>query len=330
MLAGGAGAARDRRRRARPRSGDAAAARTPARQARARRASSPPTTASTPAWPAAPPGADRLAAARRLAAATGAVVLLKGPLTAVADPGRGRGARRAPVRRRGPALATAGSGDVLSGDHRRLLARGLGALEAAALAAHVHGRAASLGPARGPRRRRPPRPAGATALGAGRRGRARRRRCPWLTARRPRCASCPRPPDDEAVTMAQGRSRPAWAEIDLAAVAHNAARAGPPGGAGRAVRGGQGPRLRARGAGGGAGRAGRRRDAARRRPGRRGGRAAPSTASRPRCSLLSECGPDAVETALAYGLTPTLYSAEAVARLRRRGRGRPGGARRST
>ena len=28
--------------------------------------------------------------------------------------------------------------------------------------------------------------------------------------------------DDAAVTMAQGRSRPAWAEIDLAAVAHNA------------------------------------------------------------------------------------------------------------
>ena len=29
--------------------------------------------------------------------------------------------------------------------------------------------------------------------------------------------------DDDVVTMAQGRSRPAWAEIDLAAVAHNAA-----------------------------------------------------------------------------------------------------------
>ena len=29
--------------------------------------------------------------------------------------------------------------------------------------------------------------------------------------------------------------------------------------------------------------------------------------------LLSECGPDAVETALAYGLTPTLYSAESIA-----------------
>jgi alanine racemase len=29
--------------------------------------------------------------------------------------------------------------------------------------------------------------------------------------------------------------------------------------------------------------------------------------------LLSECGPDAVDTALAYGLTPTLYSAEGIA-----------------
>ena len=33
----------------------------------------------------------------------------------------------------------------------------------------------------------------------------------------------PVPEDEDAVvTMAQGRSRPAWAEIDLAAVAHNA------------------------------------------------------------------------------------------------------------
>ena len=97
-----------------------------------------------------PPGEDRLEAARRLAAATGAVVLLKGPLTAVAGPG-------APASRPdvllagagGPSLATAGSGDVLSGIIGAFCARGLGALEAAALAAHVHGRAASLGPAQG-------------------------------------------------------------------------------------------------------------------------------------------------------------------------------------
>ncbi len=62
------------------------------------------------------PGADRLDAARRLAAATGAVVLLKGPLTAVADP-RGEATRPDVLLSAagGPALATAGSGDVLSG-----------------------------------------------------------------------------------------------------------------------------------------------------------------------------------------------------------------------
>ncbi len=97
-----------------------------------------------------PPGADRLDAARRLAASTGAVVLLKGPLTAVAAPG---GAASAPdvllAAAGGPALATAGSGDVRSGIVAAVCARGLGALEAAALGAHAHGRAASLGPSQG-------------------------------------------------------------------------------------------------------------------------------------------------------------------------------------
>jgi ADP-dependent NAD(P)H-hydrate dehydratase / NAD(P)H-hydrate epimerase len=96
-----------------------------------------------------PPGPDRLAAARRLAAATGAIVLLKGPLTAVAAPD----ASVAPdVLLSGagvPALATAGSGDVLSGIIGAFCARGVPAHEAAALGAHVHGRAASLGPAQG-------------------------------------------------------------------------------------------------------------------------------------------------------------------------------------
>jgi hydroxyethylthiazole kinase-like uncharacterized protein yjeF len=94
------------------------------------------------------PGEDRLAAARRLAEAVGAVVLLKGPLTAVARTGGG-----CPdvllADAGGPALATAGSGDVLSGVIGAFLARGVGAHEAAALAAHVHGRAASLGPGEG-------------------------------------------------------------------------------------------------------------------------------------------------------------------------------------
>ncbi len=97
-----------------------------------------------------PPGGDRLDAARRLAASTGAVVLLKGPLTAVAAPG---GAVSVPdvllAAAGGPALATAGSGDILSGIIAAFCARGLGALEAAALAAHAHGRAASLGPSQG-------------------------------------------------------------------------------------------------------------------------------------------------------------------------------------
>jgi NAD(P)H-hydrate repair Nnr-like enzyme with NAD(P)H-hydrate dehydratase domain len=75
-------------------------------------------------------------------------VLLKGPLTAVASPGEA-----APdvllAAAGGPALATAGSGDVLSGIIGAFLARGLPPLEAAALAAHVHGRAAALGPVEG-------------------------------------------------------------------------------------------------------------------------------------------------------------------------------------
>jgi NAD(P)H-hydrate repair Nnr-like enzyme with NAD(P)H-hydrate dehydratase domain len=46
-------------------------------------------------------------------------------------------------------LATAGTGDVLSGVIGAFLARGVPAWEAAALGAHCHGRAAGLGPAEG-------------------------------------------------------------------------------------------------------------------------------------------------------------------------------------
>jgi NAD(P)H-hydrate epimerase len=91
-----------------------------------------------------PPGDDRLAAARDLAGRTGAVVLLKGPLTAVAAPQGGPPdvlLASAGV----PALATAGTGDVLSGLIGAFLARGVRAHLAAALAAHVHGRAAAAG-----------------------------------------------------------------------------------------------------------------------------------------------------------------------------------------
>lgn len=87
------------------------------------------------------PGPDRIAAARRLAVASGAVALLKGPTTAVADP-----TGRVLLAMAGTSsLATAGTGDVLSGVIGALLARGMPPLEAAALGAHLHGRAGALG-----------------------------------------------------------------------------------------------------------------------------------------------------------------------------------------
>ena len=89
-----------------------------------------------------PVGTDRIADVRSLAARTGAVVLLKGPTTVVAAPsGRVLLAAAGDAR-----LATAGTGDVLSGVIGAFLAAGLPALEAAALGAHVHGRASALGP----------------------------------------------------------------------------------------------------------------------------------------------------------------------------------------
>jgi NAD(P)H-hydrate epimerase len=93
----------------------------------------------------APPGADRLAVARALAASSGAVVLLKGPTTVVADPtGEVRLVTIGDAR-----LATAGTGDVLSGIIGALLAQGVPALEAAAAGAWLHARAGALGPADG-------------------------------------------------------------------------------------------------------------------------------------------------------------------------------------
>ncbi len=86
-------------------------------------------------------GPDRVGASRRLAGAAGAVALVKGPTTAVADPDG-----RVLLGTSGtPRLATAGTGDVLSGIIGALIARGVPTLEAAALAAHVHGRAAGRG-----------------------------------------------------------------------------------------------------------------------------------------------------------------------------------------
>jgi ADP-dependent NAD(P)H-hydrate dehydratase / NAD(P)H-hydrate epimerase len=86
-----------------------------------------------------PHGPDRFAAVRALARATGCVVLLKGPRTVIASPS---GTLRV-VTSGTSALATAGTGDVLSGLLGATLARGHDPLDAAALAAHLHGRAGS-------------------------------------------------------------------------------------------------------------------------------------------------------------------------------------------
>ena len=96
------------------------------------------------------PSDDRVADVRRLADATGAVVLLKGPTTLVAAPGGEvyfmvDGDAR---------LATAGTGDVLAGTIGALLAMGMPPLEAAAAGAWIHARAAARLAPRARRRRR--------------------------------------------------------------------------------------------------------------------------------------------------------------------------------
>ena len=83
-------------------------------------------------------GADRVAAARRLADSFGATVLLKGNVTVIAEP---RSTYLNPAG--GSWAATAGSGDVLSGVIGALLAAGLPPGRAAAAAAFVHARAAN-------------------------------------------------------------------------------------------------------------------------------------------------------------------------------------------
>jgi NAD(P)H-hydrate epimerase len=67
------------------------------------------------------------------------VLLLKGAGTVITD------GRRARINETGnPGMATGGSGDVLTGLAAALLAQGLGAFDAASLAAHLHGRAGDL------------------------------------------------------------------------------------------------------------------------------------------------------------------------------------------
>ncbi|MFG3546762.1 NAD(P)H-hydrate dehydratase [Streptomyces sp. NPDC047725] len=84
----------------------------------------------------------RLAAVRELAGRYGAAVLLKGSTTVVAGAG-GRGVVR--VNATGTSwLATAGSGDVLSGVAGSLLAAGLSAVDAGSAGAYLHGLAGRL------------------------------------------------------------------------------------------------------------------------------------------------------------------------------------------
>jgi NAD(P)H-hydrate epimerase len=114
----------------------------------------------------APPGADRITDTRAAAAKAGSILLLKGSTTVVAssspspssrarsgssagDEYPGQNSEVRIVMSGGPSLATAGTGDVLSGAIAAFIARGVPPFEAAALAAHVHGRASGLGRAEG-------------------------------------------------------------------------------------------------------------------------------------------------------------------------------------
>ncbi|MAE66930.1 MAG: NAD(P)H-hydrate dehydratase, partial [Phycisphaeraceae bacterium] len=83
--------------------------------------------------------ADRPRLAGELARAYGATVILKGRHSIVTD-----GDCVFTNRTGNPALATAGSGDVLTGAVAALMAQGLAPFDAAVLGAHLHGAAADL------------------------------------------------------------------------------------------------------------------------------------------------------------------------------------------
>jgi NAD(P)H-hydrate epimerase len=83
--------------------------------------------------------AHRLASARRAAELSGAIVVLKGDDTIVAE-----GERIAISAGGAPALATAGTGDVLSGTIGALLARGMEPFAAVCAGVHAHQRAGRI------------------------------------------------------------------------------------------------------------------------------------------------------------------------------------------
>lgn len=82
----------------------------------------------------------RWSLAREKAATWNAVVLLKGPYTVIAHPD----GRLAVLPVATPALATAGSGDILAGAITGLMGQGLSPFHAACLGAWLHGRAGEL------------------------------------------------------------------------------------------------------------------------------------------------------------------------------------------
>jgi ADP-dependent NAD(P)H-hydrate dehydratase / NAD(P)H-hydrate epimerase len=91
---------------------------------------------------------DRLGAARGLAERSRAVVVLKGARTVICDGtgerDEGQSCEVSINPTGGAALATAGSGDVLTGVIAALVAQGLAAIDAARLGTYVHGRAGQL------------------------------------------------------------------------------------------------------------------------------------------------------------------------------------------
>ena len=84
--------------------------------------------------------ADREGHAQRMAERWNAVVVLKGAFTVIAEPG----GRVSILPFANPALATAGSGDVLAGAIAGLRAQGMDAFEAAVAGAYLHGLAGEL------------------------------------------------------------------------------------------------------------------------------------------------------------------------------------------